>query len=241
MLLFAKASFDSLQPLTNQLFAFIPWLIGWGVLSLLVTWSKRRFLPKLKGTVGEWAVNRALLKNLNPAEYQVLHDLLLPDGKGGMTQIDHVAVSAFGIFVIETKNWDCWVHGSESGRYWTLTYDKGGKTKTLNPLHQNEGHVKAIVTLLRVRREHCHNLVFINPVSQIKTGPITGVFQQGLIAHIKSFRELVFNPVWVQCAVNQLKEASMSDDKLAVKAHLAQVQFKQERSPAHLATSGLQS
>jgi len=241
MLPLAKASLDPLQSLTSLLHSFIPWLIAWGVLSLLVAWLKRRFLPKFKGAAGEWAVNRALLKNLDPDEYQVLHDLLIPDGKGGMTQIDHVVVSAFGIFVIETKNWDCWVHGSDRGREWTLTYLKGGRKKAMNPLHQNEGHVKTIVTLLGVKREHCHNLVFINPLSQIKTGPITGVFQQGLSAHIRSFRETVIDPAWTQHAVNQLKAASMSEDKQAVKAHHAQVQSKQQARPARLVPSVPQS
>jgi nuclease-like protein len=229
MLFFSKASLDPLQLLTQQLFPLIPWLISLGAISIFLTYLKKRFLPKIKGAVGEWAVNRALLNGLNTAEYHVLHDLLLPDGKGGQTQIDHVVVSAFGIFVIETKNWDCWVFGSEDSHKWTLIYPGGSKQSTLNPLHQNEGHVKAIITLLNVRREHCHNLVFINPVSKLKKGPITGVFQRGLDSHISSFPVRVFDPAWVQLAVDQLMAASMSDDKQAVAAHLAQVKLRQER------------
>ncbi len=229
MLFLSKAPVDPLQLVTHQLVAVIPWLICLGALSIVLRYVKKRFLPKLKGATGEWAVNRALLNGLNTAEYRVLHDLLLPDGKGGQTQIDHVVVSAFGIFVIETKNWDCWIFGSEDSHMWTLTYPGGRKQSTMNPLHQNEGHVKAIIALLNVRREHCHNLVFINPVSKLKKGPIQGVFQRGLLDHISSLSVMVFDPAWVQPAVNRLLASSMSEDKQAVAAHLAQVKSKQER------------
>lgn len=224
MLLFGKTAFDPIQLVSHQLLAFMPWLIALGVLSLLGAFLKR---PKVKGVLGEWAMDRALLNGLDSAEYRVLHDLLLPDGKGGQTQIDHVIVSAFGVFVIETKNWDCWVFGTDKDSQWTLSYRGRMKNKTLNPLHQNEGHVKAVCALLGVRREHCHNLVFIHPVSQLKCGPIPGVLQRGMPDHIRSFGESVFNPAWVQTATNQLIAASKSDDRQAVAAHLVQVKAKQ--------------
>lgn len=232
MLCLAKTSFDPIQLVTQSLYALMPWLIVLGVLSLLGTFFKRRFLPKIKGGLGEWAVNRALLKKLSPEDYRVLHDLLLPDGKGGQTQIDHVVVSALGIFVIETKNWDCWIYGGEKDAQWTLTYPNGGKKKTGNPLWQNEGHVKTVREVLGVKREHCHNLVFINPVSKLKTGPIPGVFQKGMLHHIRSLQERVFTPEWVSAAVNQLMAASKSDDKQSVAAHLAQVKAKSARQYA---------
>jgi hypothetical protein len=232
MLCLAQTSVDPIQMVSQSLFALMPWLIVLGVLSFLGAFFKRRFLPKIKGVLGEWAVNRALLKKLSAEDYRVLHDLLLPDGKGGQTQIDHVVVSAFGIFVIETKNWDCWIFGDERGAYWTLSYRGRRKNKTLNPLLQNEGHVKAVCEVLGVKRGHCHNLVFINPVSKLKTGPIPGVFQHGMLDHIRSFRERVFNPEWVPAAVKQLMVASQSGDKQAVAAHLAQVKSKSARQYA---------
>lgn len=205
----------------------MPWLVALGVLSLLGTYLKRRYLPKIKGQLGEWAVNRALLKDLDAGQYRVLHDLLLPDGTGGQTQIDHVVVSAYGLFVIETKNWDCWIFGDEKGSHWTLSYRGRGKTRTMNPLHQNAGHVKAVCALLGVKREHCQNLVFIDPVSQLVTAPIPGVLQRGLSGYIQSFRKVVFDPAWVQSGVAQMLAASKSDDKESVAAHLQQVKAKQ--------------
>lgn len=81
-----------------------------------------RFLrsPKVKGRIGEAVVAVGALGRLDPVVYRVFNDIVLPrpDGKG-TTQIDHVVVSPFGIFVIETKNYAGWIFGDETSRYWT--------------------------------------------------------------------------------------------------------------------------
>ena len=65
-----------------------------------------------KGIQGEKQVARRL-RRLDSRQYIVLSDLLLPCGSR-LTQIDHVVVSVYGIFVIETKNY----HGTISGSIW---------------------------------------------------------------------------------------------------------------------------
>ncbi len=224
-----------LQLVPQLVEGMMPRLIAGAVFVLLVTYLKKRFLPKVKGVLGEWSVNRALLRKLNPKEYLVLKDLLLPDGRGGLTQIDHVVLSTFGVFVIETKNWDCWIFGSEKGHEWTLSYPGGAKRRTMNPLNQNALHLRVICETLKVKPEHAHNLVFINPVSKIKTGPIPGVFQKGLLGHIQSFRVPVFDFEWPRQAAQLLRQACQSHDKVAVKSHLEQVSTKQSQSQARTA------
>ena len=55
-----------------------------------------------KGAQGEKQVARHL-RWLSKKQYIVLSDLMLLQGRR-LTQIDHVVVSVYGIFVIETKN-----------------------------------------------------------------------------------------------------------------------------------------
>ena len=52
-----------------------------------------------KGKFGEFLVNRAFKKHLNPESYTLLHDVTLQT-KNGSTQIDQVVISPFGIFLI---------------------------------------------------------------------------------------------------------------------------------------------
>lgn len=105
----------------------------------------RVFIPRLKGASGEATVS-VLLKRLPENEYKVLHNVILRTDRG-MSQVDHVVVSVYGIFVIEVKNYTGWITGSEYGSQWTQTiYRK--KSHFMNPIHQNYGHVKAIEALI---------------------------------------------------------------------------------------------
>ena len=79
--------------------------------------------------------------------YIVLDDLLIP-GAHGDTQIDHVVVSPFGEFVIETKCWTGWISGGENSDQWTQTIYKEKYDKP-NPIYQNKVHVDAVRLALR--------------------------------------------------------------------------------------------
>ena len=90
--------FAAFKPLLPLIFMFM------GV-SLLLAFLKS---PYFKGKMGEKMV-------LSHAEqlgedYVMLHDCTLPCADG-TTQIDHILISPFGVFVIETKNYDGWIFG----------------------------------------------------------------------------------------------------------------------------------
>ncbi|MEL6828820.1 MAG: NERD domain-containing protein [Pseudomonadota bacterium] len=112
--------------------------------------------PGVKGSIGESRVNSTLQRHL-PEGYRVFADLTLPS-LGGTTQIDHVVVSRFGVFVIETKNMQGWIFGSADQASWTQTI-YGHKTRFKNPLRQNYKHVKAIQEALGIDQRRIHNLV----------------------------------------------------------------------------------
>jgi len=98
--------------------------------------------PERKGARGERMVHNALTSVLNEQDYQVLTDLILPVA-GGTTQIDHLVLSRFGIFVIETKNMSGWIFGSADRAKW-MQVQKSSKRQFQNPLRQNYAHVKAV-------------------------------------------------------------------------------------------------
>ena len=111
------------------------------LISLLVKNSK--WLTR--GAIGERTVSEKL-QSLGE-HYIVLDDLLIPNAHGD-TQIDHVVVSPFGIFVVETKCWSGWISGGENSAQWTQTiyqekYDKP------NPIFQNKVHLEAVKSALK--------------------------------------------------------------------------------------------
>lgn len=79
-------------------------------LMLALVWILRS--PKFKGMIGESSVRHKLSK-LDPKQYKVLHDLIIQRADGKTSQIDHVVISRYGVFVIETKNYTGWIVGSQ--------------------------------------------------------------------------------------------------------------------------------
>src|SRR6056297_1392176 len=123
--------------------------------------------PERKGARGERLVHNALTSVLNEQEYRVLSDLILPVA-GGTTQIDHLVLSRFGIFVVETKNMTGWIFGSAEQRKWTQV-QKRSKRSFQNPLRQNYSHLKAVQEILKVDQKVLHNIVVFTGTAEPKT------------------------------------------------------------------------
>ncbi len=99
--------------------------------------------PSGRGYVGELKVSAASALALPRSIYTRFHEVTLrvPDGT---TQIDHIFVSRYGVFVVETKNMSGWIFGNERDRQWTQRFRNGHKTRLQNPLRQNYRHTKAV-------------------------------------------------------------------------------------------------
>ena len=109
-----------------------------------------------KGRRGERRIDRCLRSGL-PEGYHVFRDLTLPS-RGNTTQIDHLVVSPFGVFVIETKTMSGWIFGGAQQRRWKQIVHRH-RRDFQNPIHQNFGHVKAVESLLGLAPAQVHNLV----------------------------------------------------------------------------------
>ena len=59
------------------------------------------------------------------------------------TQIDHIVISQWGIFVIETKTYSGWVFGDAKSAQWTVSHFRR-KDRFQNPLRQNYKHIGSV-------------------------------------------------------------------------------------------------
>ena len=135
----------TMTEIINVLMKDLIWIILFVVVADLIVYLLRRLKAKAKGVEGEALVS-IILKKLPADQYIPIHNVMLPTSKG-TTQIDHVVVSKYGIFVIETKNYAGWIMGSENGDKWTQSI-YGSRKQFMNPIHQNFGHIKTLQTLL---------------------------------------------------------------------------------------------
>ncbi|MBP7678805.1 MAG: NERD domain-containing protein [Bacteroidales bacterium] len=131
-----------MPPYLNAL-PLIKILLGAFVLIALVV---KYFKPKIKGKYGElkvsWQLNRLYYK-----KFKVINDVLISNNSRS-SQIDHIVVSVYGVFVIETKNYKGWIFGHENSDYWTQTLFYN-KYKFRNPVIQNWGHINTLKAVLQ--------------------------------------------------------------------------------------------
>ncbi len=121
----------------------------WIVVSLLLLIVLLKlYFPKIKGFIGERRVTKQL-KKLPAESYKVLNDLMIMNDNSS-SQIDHLVLSPYGLFVIETKTFTGWIHGNERADQWTQTIYRS-KTRFRNPVKQNWGHVLALMEFLDIK------------------------------------------------------------------------------------------
>ncbi|EJF7266471.1 nuclease [Vibrio parahaemolyticus] len=172
-------------------------------LLLIVSVFKSRWL---KGVFGEFLVNR-LLSKLPESDYTPIKDVTLPTNDG-TTQVDHIVVSRYGIFVVETKNMKGWIFGSARQKQWTQKIYRHS-SKFQNPLHQNYKHIKALETLLGCSEEHLHSVIVFIGDSTFKTEmPPNVTYARGSIRYIQQFNDVVFSDkdyAWLTESINRLK------------------------------------
>lgn len=145
-----------------------------------------------KGWEGELSTQFALWMRLDSEIYRRFHNLII-QAENGTTQIDHVVLSKYGIFVIETKNYEGWIYGGEKQRTWTQNLF-GRKHSFQNPLHQNYKHTRSLAERLQIEHSKFHSLVFfIGDDVELKSSLPPNVMTSGLSAYIKSFTQVLFS------------------------------------------------
>jgi hypothetical protein len=73
--------------------------------------------------------------------------LILPDGRNGLTQVGHLALTPAALLAVETKNSGGLVLGQAGDRTWNQCIGRQ-RHKLQNPLRQNHGHIKAVQALV---------------------------------------------------------------------------------------------
>jgi hypothetical protein len=182
------------------------------------------FLPQLRGLLGERAVARVLKRH----SAQVANDLILPDGRGGLTQIDHLALTSSAILVIETKHYSGLILGRQHEPQWTQMLGRR-RYAFQNPLRQNHGHIKAVQALIPHLPVEGH-VVFVGGARFPKGRP-PGVDDLAALERALTGLGRQTIPLALQLAWNDLI-AQARRDRQARREHLASVKARRHRAGA---------
>jgi hypothetical protein len=191
-------------------------IIGIMLLSALVD----ILTPKIKGWVGETVVSTVLSK-LPRTEYRIINNVMLKTNRG-TTQIDHIVVSLYGIFVIETKNYKGWIIGNDNSEQWTKNM-YGKKYPFRNPIKQNWGHVKALEDLLELSADYFIPIVvFANEATlKVKTDDIV-INTSKLRKTVKSYHNKIIDCNELNAIVRKIDDSNV-DSKENRKRHVADI------------------
>lgn len=167
--------------------------------------------PRFRGDIAEARVRRLLAAGLEKNKYTVFNDLLLPIG-GGTRQIDHVVVSKFGIFVIESRYVRGWISGTEVQERWK-SRSLLGAARFDNPLHINRLQVETLQQLLDFPAAVFHPVVVLAGQKGFKTPPPHNVVApQGLLALLRKETRQTLSAEQADRAIQRIGQARLQAD-----------------------------
>jgi hypothetical protein len=155
--------------------------------------------------------------SLDSSTYRRFHNIILPS-KNGTTQIDHLLVSPFGLFIVETKNKKGWIFGSEDQSEWTQTLFKE-KYSFQNPLRQTFRQKKVLSEFLRLNESLIHSIVYFVGDCTFKTRLPDNVINSGIGRYIKKFQNHILSSQDVEHIIKILEE-HISNSTLSKKDHI---------------------
>ncbi|MCJ8314464.1 MAG: NERD domain-containing protein [Pseudomonadales bacterium] len=222
--------------ITTLLIPMIKPFIYFVLFSIVVATIKSAWF---KGKLGEFKVNLLLKLFLNKTQYHLIKNVTLPtyDESGqntGTTQIDHIVVSGFGVFVIETKYFKGWIFGSEFQKKWTQQIYRH-KSSFQNPLLQNYKHCKTIEKLLDLGHIKKHDkqdkakslikslVVFTGSVQFKAKFPANVCYDSKLIKAIKAYQTQLLDSKQVAKIIEQIESGRLKRGYATNKQHAEHV------------------
>lgn len=177
-----------------------------------------------RGWIGEKITTFRIWLSLNAKTYVRFHNLIIP-GKNGTTQIDHLLVSRYGLFIIETKNKKGWIFGSANQPKWTQVI-YGKKYSFQNPLRQTFRQKKILCEFLDLDETMVHTIVYFVGNCKFKTQLPDNINTTGLGRYIKQFQNQIISIEDVH-RVSKAIEKHLSESPLSKRDHIKSLRKRQ--------------
>ena len=164
--------------------------------------------PRFRGDMAESRVRRILAAGLESNRYTILNHVHLPLS-GGSVLIDHVIVSRFGVFVIESLYAGGVIHGTSASDRWTLKRQFGSR-RLDNPIGLNRKQQLAVQQLLGCSATSVHGLVVLVGARGFKKEVPPGVLTpEKLIRTMRKRGEPLLSPEQAASAITTIDNAQI--------------------------------
>ena len=189
-----------------------------GIIFIILVIMSALFYKQIVGWFGEYWTKEAL-RNLPKNKYKILNNIFIKV-KDYTSQIDHIVVSPYGIFVIETKQYNGYITGGKYDKNW-VRYAGKNKYYYTNPIRQNYGHVKSLAKLLHTDESKLINIVCIPSNAKLKIehdGEL--VRNYNIVDKILSYNNIVIDNV--DEIVDIINSSNIKDKKIK-KEHIKNI------------------
>lgn len=170
-----------------------------------------------RGWIGEKKTAFYLWLSLNSKVYRRFHDVIIPS-ENGTTQIDHLLVSPYGLFIIETKNKKGWIFGSKDQKSWTQSL-YGNNYSFQNPTRQTFRQKKILSEFLGVNESTVNTIIYFVGNCKFKTELPDNVIRSRLGKYIKQFKDRALPAEEVDRVVGEI-EYYVSESSLTTRDHV---------------------
>jgi restriction system protein len=193
------------------------------LLPMVVLFYAVLFLLKtttFKGKLGDNLIKVTTRTYLDNHLYHVLNKVTLPAAEG-TARINHLIVSIYGVFVIETLNMKGLISGSVDEQTWLQKRNLRSQAFQ-NPLLQNDHQVKALQKLLQLSSQQVFLLLVFIDDSRFKSPMPDNVTQgKGFIQFIQKKKTPLLTEAQVNQCLETIEKERLFESIYAREIHLA--------------------
>ena len=176
-------------------------------------------LNSLKGKSGEKLVAERL--EIIDGHKHILNNIMINDN-GKSRQIDHIAITKYGIFVIETKNFNGDIYGKETSDTWKQ-YINNKCFKFKNPIHQNYGHLEIVKKHVGDITTEIYSVIAFIRRCKLHVDTVTPVVYEDQLAMFIKSRNSVLSEEKIDKIYKIITENQITDEQI-IKEHKENVQ-----------------
>lgn len=187
--------------------------------------NKRDSSKQQKGNDGEFLVAKELTTFLDESKYKVLNDILLQIDNDKTAQIDHIVVSTYGIFVIETKNWNGFITGGKDSYFWSKRNSGNNIEIMKNPIKQNERHIEALKQIfskynININKELFYSLIVFVQGQKPKIDDLNNcsvIPLNDLVKKIHSYNKEILEKSQIEKLIELIQKENVKDKETRLK------------------------
>lgn len=175
---------------------------------------------------GEAHLSKEIQRLFCAPDYHLMNHVTLKL-EDGTTQIDHILISRFGVFVIETKNYSGWIFANSKHANWTQVIFHV-KSQFQNPIFQNFRHVRAVQEKLDFLPYGAIKsaVVFVGR-AEFKNEVLPGVFDlSGFVAYVREQTVEVMSQNRMQFCIGRLEATRQAITDMTDVEHIENLRRK---------------